>query len=51
MRIASWRHQGEGRELRAPNDESNVIVFPAPIERIQRRSVLAGLIIEYRQGA
>ncbi|MBR7829700.1 transposase [Actinospica sp. MGRD01-02] len=36
-------HQGRGMDLRAPNDEKNVIAFPTPSERIQRRTVLAGL--------
>jgi hypothetical protein len=44
-------HQGSGLALRAPDDDSNVIAFPAPIERIQRRTVLGGLINEYRQTA
>lgn len=44
-------HQGRGMNLRAPNDEPNVIAFPAPNERIQRRTVLAGLINEYQQAA
>jgi len=34
--------------LRASNDDSNVIVFPIPSARIQRRARLAGLINEYR---
>jgi transposase InsO family protein len=44
-------HQGNGLVLRAPNDDSNVIAFPAPIERIQRRTVLGGPINEYQQAA
>ncbi len=43
--------QGRGMDLRAPNDDSNVIALPAPNERIQRRTVLAGLINEYQQAA
>lgn len=38
-------------DLRAPNDNPNVIAFPTPTERIQRRTVLAGLINEYRPAA
>jgi putative transposase len=44
-------HQGEGMGLRAPNDDPNVIAFPVPAARIQRRARLAGLINEYRQAA
>jgi len=43
--------QGRGMNLRAPNDEPNVIAFPAPSERIQRRTVLAGFINEYQHTA
>lgn len=32
--------QGHGMNLRAPNDDPNVIAFPTPKERIQRRTVL-----------
>jgi hypothetical protein len=48
---AGRSHQGCGMDLRAPNDDSNVIAFPAPNERIQRRTVLAGLTNEYQQTA
>jgi putative transposase len=48
---ASRSHQGHGMGLRAPNDDPKVIAFPAPNERIQRRTVLGGLIHEYRQAA
>lgn len=44
-------HQGHGMSLRAPNDDPNVIAFPTPNERIQRRTVLAGLINEYQRAA
>jgi putative transposase len=44
-------HQGEGMGLRAPDDDPDVIVFPIPATRIQRRARLAGLINEYRQAA
>ena len=48
---AGRSHQGHGMNLRAPNDDPNVIAFPTPKERIQRRTVLAGLINEYRAAA
>jgi hypothetical protein len=48
---AGRSHQGKGRGLRAPNDDPCVIAFPAPSERIQRRTVLGGLIHEYQQAA
>lgn len=48
---AGRSHQGDGMGLRAPNDNPNVIAFPTPTERIQRRTVLAGLINEYRPAA
>jgi putative transposase len=44
-------HQGHGMGLRAPDDGPNVIAFPGPTARIQRRTRLAGLINEYRQAA
>jgi putative transposase len=44
-------HQGQGMGLRAPDDTPEVIAFPGPIARIQRRTRLAGLINEYRQTA
>ena len=44
-------HQGQGMELRAPNDDPNVIAFPTPSERIRRRTVLAGLINDYHPAA
>jgi hypothetical protein len=37
--------------LRAPDDDSNVIPFPAQHNQIRRQPVLAGLINEYRQAA
>jgi putative transposase len=42
-------HQGDGMELRAPDDNLDVIAFPVPASRIQRRTRLAGLINEYRE--
>ena len=44
-------HQGDGMELRAPDDAPDVIAFPVPHAQIQRRARLAGLINEYRQVA
>ena len=44
-------HQGEGMGLRAPDDAPDVIAFPVPASRIQRRTRLAGLISEYRHAA
>jgi putative transposase len=44
-------HQGDGMELRAPNDTPDVIAFPGSATGIQRRARLAGLINEYRQAA
>jgi transposase InsO family protein len=44
-------HQGHGMGLRAPDDDQDVIAFPVPATRIQRRTRLAGLINEYRQAA
>ena len=44
-------HQGEGMGLRAPDDAPDVIPFPVPAARVERRARLAGLISEYRQSA
>ena len=44
-------HQGKGMGLRAPDDDPDVIAFPIPAGRIQRRARLAGLINEYQQAA
>ena len=44
-------HQGKGMLLRAPDDSPDVIAFPGPPARIQRRARLAGLINEYQQTA
>ena len=44
-------HQGEGMNLRAPDDDPDVVALPVPAARIQRRARLAGLINEYRQAA
>ena len=48
---AGRSHQGDGMSPQAPNDDPNVIAFPTPTERIQRRTVLAGLINEHRPAA
>ena len=42
-------HQGDGMGLRAPDDNPDLIAFPGPVTRIQRRARLAGLFNEYRQ--
>ena len=44
-------HQGAGIDLRAPTDDRNVIPFPAPTDRIQRRRRLGGLLNEYQAAA
>ena len=44
-------HQGEGMGLRAPDDAPDVIAFPVPASRVERRARLAGLISEYRQSS
>jgi len=44
-------HQGDGLELRAPEDSANVISFPCRTDRIRRRKVLGGLMNEYQQTA
>jgi len=43
-------HQGDGMDLRAP-DDPGVTAFPSPATQIRRRTRLAGLINEYRQAA
>jgi transposase InsO family protein len=43
-------HQGEGLGLRAP-DDAHVIPFPAPTDRIRRRTRLGGLLNEYEHAA
>jgi putative transposase len=48
---AGRSHQRNGLALHAPNDGSNAIASPAPIKRIQRRTVLGGLANEYQQTA
>ena len=44
-------HQGHGMGLRAPDDDPDVLPFPACADRIQLRPRLAGLINEYQQPA
>ena len=48
---AGRSHQGDGMYLRAPNDDPNVIPFPAQADRICRKRVLGGLINEYETAA
>jgi transposase InsO family protein len=48
---AGRSHQGDELHLRAPDDDRNVIAFPAQTHRIRRRTVLGGLINEYEQAA
>jgi putative transposase len=48
---AGRTHQGHGMSLRAPDDDTNVIPFPAQIDRIRRKRVLGGLINEYETAA
>ena len=45
-------HYNSGRphrslELRAPDDDPDVIMFPVPFDRIRRRQILGGLIGQY----
>jgi putative transposase len=44
-------HQGDGMDLRAPDDAPDFAASPVPPAQIQRRARLAGLINEYRQAA
>jgi len=44
-------HQGHGMNLRAPDDDPDLVAFPVPATQIQRRTRLAGLINEYQQAA
>jgi putative transposase len=44
-------HQGHSMDLRAPDDEPDLIATPVPATRVRRRTRLAGLINEYRQAA
>lgn len=44
-------HQGDDMHLRAPDDPSNVIPFPARADRIRRKPVLGGLLNEYEDAA
>lgn len=44
-------HRGDRLDLRAPDDDHNVIAFPVQADRVRRHSVLGGLINEYKQAA
>jgi putative transposase len=44
-------HQGNGLNLRAPDDAPSVIPFPAPPHQIRCRQLLGGLINEYQPAA
>ena len=44
-------HQGDGMDLRAPDDDPDFAASPVPPAQIQRQARLAGLINEYRQAA
>jgi transposase InsO family protein len=48
---AGRSHQGDGMQLIAPHDNPAVLPFPTPADQIRRRSVLGGLINEYRAAA
>jgi transposase InsO family protein len=48
---AGRSHQGAEMSLRAPDDDPNVIPFPAQADRIRRKRVLGGLINEYETAA
>jgi putative transposase len=41
-------HQGDGLDPPRPNDDHNIIAFPAQADRIRRRKRLRGLINEYQ---
>lgn len=44
-------HQGNGPDLRAPDDAPDIIPFPAPPHQARRRQLLGGLINEYQPAA
>jgi putative transposase len=44
-------HQGDRLELRAPDDDRNIIPLPVQADRIRRRRILGGLINEYQPAA
>ncbi|MGR6997438.1 integrase core domain-containing protein [Yinghuangia aomiensis] len=48
---AGRSHQGNGLHLRAPDDDPNVLAFPAQPDRIHHRRVLGGLLNEYQPAA
>ena len=48
---AGRSHQGRGIELRAPDDDPEVIPLPTTPDRIKRRRRLGGLLNEYHPAA
>lgn len=48
---AGRSHQGDDVGLRAPDDDPNVILLPAALDRIKRRQRLGGLLNEYQSAA
>lgn len=48
---AGRSHQGAGLNLHAPDDDPNVIPFPARAHSIHRKAVLGGLVNEYETAA
>jgi len=44
-------HQGHDMNLRAPDDNPDIISFPAPAGQIRRKPFLGGLINEYQPAA
>jgi putative transposase len=44
-------HQGHDMRLRAPDDNPDIIPFPAPPDQIRRIPVLGGLINQYQAAA
>lgn len=48
---AGRSHQGDGLELRAPDDDPKVLTFPVQPDAIHRRQILGGLLNEYRSAA
>ena len=48
---AGRSHQGDGLDLRVPEDDPNVMPFPTPANQIRRETVLGGLTNEYQAAA
>ncbi|MBV8931518.1 MAG: transposase [Kutzneria sp.] len=48
---AGRSHQGDGVGLRAPDDDPNVILLAAALDRIKRTQRLGGLLNEYQSSA